>query len=49
MPSAPRRAPSAASRPDRAVIDIGSNTVRMVVYRGSQRAPEIWLNERVSA
>ena len=21
----------------------------MVVYRGSQRAPEIWLNERVSA
>ncbi|HEU4651007.1 MAG TPA: Ppx/GppA family phosphatase, partial [Croceibacterium sp.] len=31
------------------MIDIGSNTVRMVVYRGSQRAPDVWLNERVSA
>ena len=37
------------SRPDRAVIDIGSNTVRLVVYAGSQRAPETWLNENVSA
>ncbi len=37
------------SRPDRAVIDIGSNTVRLVVYAGSQRAPETWLNESVSA
>jgi exopolyphosphatase/guanosine-5'-triphosphate,3'-diphosphate pyrophosphatase len=36
-------------RPDRAVIDIGSNTVRLVVYAGSQRAPEVWLNEKVSA
>ena len=36
-------------RPDRAVIDIGSNTVRLVVYTGSQRAPEVWLNEKVSA
>jgi exopolyphosphatase/guanosine-5'-triphosphate,3'-diphosphate pyrophosphatase len=35
--------------PDRAVIDIGSNTVRLVVYAGSQRAPETWLNENVSA
>lgn len=35
--------------PDRAVIDIGSNTVRLVVYSGSQRAPETWLNENVSA
>jgi len=49
MPSAARRGHAAESRPDRAVIDIGSNTVRMVVYRGSQRAPEVWLNERVSA
>ena len=32
-----------------AVIDIGSNTVRLVVYAGSQRTPEVWLNERVSA
>ena len=36
-------------RPDRAVIDIGSNTVRLVVYAGSQRAPETWLNENLSA
>ena len=47
--AAARRARTDGSRPDRAVIDIGSNTVRMVIYRGSQRAPEIWLNERVSA
>lgn len=50
MPAtAARRAAAAGNRPDRAVIDIGSNTVRMVVYRGSQRAPEVWLNERVGA
>jgi exopolyphosphatase/guanosine-5'-triphosphate,3'-diphosphate pyrophosphatase len=36
-------------RPDRAVIDIGSNTVRLVVYCGSQRVPEVWLNEKTSA
>ena len=46
---AARRARVASNRPDRAVIDIGSNTVRMVIYRGSQRAPDIWLNERVGA
>lgn len=38
-----------AYRPDRAVIDIGSNTVRLVVYSGSRRAPDVWLNEKVSA
>src|SRR5690606_13080303 len=36
-------------RPTCAVIDIGSNTVRLVVYRGSRRAPDVWLNERVVA
>ena len=36
-------------RPDRAVVDIGSNTVRMVVYSGSPRAPDIWLNEKTTA
>ncbi|WAT17541.1 Ppx/GppA family phosphatase [Aurantiacibacter sp. MUD11] len=35
--------------PDRAVIDIGSNTVRLVVYSGPQRAPNVWLNEKVTA
>lgn len=38
-----------ADRPDRAVIDIGSNTVRLVVYSGSRRAPDVWLNEKVTA
>ncbi|OJW59407.1 MAG: exopolyphosphatase [Sphingomonadales bacterium 63-6] len=35
--------------PHRAVIDIGSNTVRLVVYGGAQRAPTVLLNERVTA
>jgi exopolyphosphatase/guanosine-5'-triphosphate,3'-diphosphate pyrophosphatase len=35
--------------PHRAVIDIGSNTVRLVVYGGAQRAPNVLLNERVVA
>ena len=42
----PRWAPPS---PDRAVIDIGSNTVRLVVYSGPQRAPNVWLNEKVVA
>ncbi|TCM18049.1 exopolyphosphatase/guanosine-5'-triphosphate,3'-diphosphate pyrophosphatase [Novosphingobium sp. PhB165] len=33
----------------RAIIDIGSNTVRMVVYNGPPRAPVVVLNEKVSA
>jgi exopolyphosphatase/guanosine-5'-triphosphate,3'-diphosphate pyrophosphatase len=32
-----------------AVIDIGSNTVRLVVYGGPPRAPVVLLNEKVSA
>ncbi|WP_336981165.1 Ppx/GppA family phosphatase [Altererythrobacter fulvus] len=35
--------------PHRAVIDIGSNTVRLVVYGGAPRAPTVLLNERVTA
>ncbi|MFN2100274.1 Ppx/GppA family phosphatase [Altererythrobacter sp. MF3-039] len=35
--------------PRRAVIDIGSNTVRLVVYEGPQRAPEVVWNEKVAA
>lgn len=46
--AAARRRQAEGSQPDRAVIDIGSNTVRLVVYSGSCRAPDIWLNERVS-
>jgi exopolyphosphatase/guanosine-5'-triphosphate,3'-diphosphate pyrophosphatase len=33
----------------RAIIDIGSNTVRLVVYNGPPRAPVVVLNEKVSA
>lgn len=36
-------------RPDRAVIDIGSNTVRLVAYAGPPRVPRAWLNESVTA
>ena len=35
--------------PGRAIIDIGSNTVRMVIYGGSMRAPTTLLNEKVTA
>ncbi|MDJ0642730.1 MAG: Ppx/GppA family phosphatase [Erythrobacter sp.] len=37
------------STPQRAIIDIGSNTVRLVVYGGSMRAPTVLLNEKVTA
>lgn len=36
-------------RPSRAIIDIGSNTVRLVIYGGSMRAPAVLLNEKVTA
>ncbi len=35
--------------PHRAIIDIGSNTVRLVIYAGPARAPAVILNEKVSA
>ncbi len=33
----------------RAIIDIGSNTVRLVIYRGPPRVPVVVLNEKVTA
>lgn len=33
----------------RAIIDIGSNTVRLVIYNGPPRSPVVILNEKVSA
>ncbi|MCB2076189.1 MAG: Ppx/GppA family phosphatase [Novosphingobium sp.] len=33
----------------RAIVDIGSNTVRLVVYEGPPRAPDVILNEKVTA
>ena len=35
--------------PERAIIDIGSNTVRLVMYAGPPRAPRALLNEKVTA
>ncbi|MEP2735882.1 MAG: Ppx/GppA family phosphatase [Erythrobacter sp.] len=35
--------------PERAIIDIGSNTVRMVIYGGTMRAPTVLFNEKVAA
>jgi exopolyphosphatase/guanosine-5'-triphosphate,3'-diphosphate pyrophosphatase len=37
------------SNGERAIIDIGSNTVRLVVYGGTMRAPTVLLNEKVTA
>lgn len=39
----------AASSPRIAIIDIGSNSVRLVVYQGLSRAPGILFNEKVMA
>jgi len=39
----------AGNTPERAIIDIGSNTVRLVIYGGSMRAPTVLLNEKVTA
>lgn len=37
------------NRVERAIIDIGSNTVRLVIYGGSPRAPVTAFNEKVAA
>ncbi|GAA4647522.1 exopolyphosphatase [Pontixanthobacter gangjinensis] len=37
------------NRVERAIIDIGSNTVRLVLYGGSPRAPVTLFNEKVAA
>ncbi len=47
--TASKRLAASGDQPNRAVIDIGSNTVRLVVYTGSRRAPVVWLNEKVTA
>ncbi len=41
--------PGMTQGPERAVVDIGSNTVRVVIYGGPRRAPVVWLNEKVTA
>lgn len=44
-----REAALGGSAGERAIIDIGSNTVRLVVYGGTMRAPTVLLNEKVTA
>jgi exopolyphosphatase/guanosine-5'-triphosphate,3'-diphosphate pyrophosphatase len=46
MASTDRRS---ARAPTRAIIDIGSNTVRLVIYGGPSRAPTVLHNEKVTA
>ncbi|MEZ0242842.1 MAG: Ppx/GppA family phosphatase [Sphingomonas sp.] len=44
------RTPKAETVPDRvAIIDIGSNSIRLVVYQGAARLPAILFNEKVMA
>ncbi len=40
---------TSAHVPTRAIIDIGSNTVRLVIYGGPARAPDVLHNEKVTA
>jgi exopolyphosphatase/guanosine-5'-triphosphate,3'-diphosphate pyrophosphatase len=46
---ADREGAFAGNIPERAIIDIGSNTVRLVLYGGALRAPTVLLNEKVTA
>ena len=39
----------ASATPEQAIIDIGSNTVRLVIYGGPARAPEVLYIEKVTA
>lgn len=38
-----------AATPRRAIIDIGSNSIRLVVFDGPQRLPDVYFNEKVMA
>jgi exopolyphosphatase/guanosine-5'-triphosphate,3'-diphosphate pyrophosphatase len=46
---ADRQGALSGNRVERAIIDIGSNTVRLVLYGGSPRAPVVLFNEKVTA
>lgn len=46
---ADREGSFSGNRVERAIIDIGSNTVRLVIYGGSPRAPVTVFNEKVAA
>ncbi|MBU6268447.1 MAG: exopolyphosphatase [Sphingomonadales bacterium] len=42
-------APASIARTRRAIIDVGSNTVRLVIYDGPARAPIVLYNEKITA
>jgi exopolyphosphatase/guanosine-5'-triphosphate,3'-diphosphate pyrophosphatase len=44
-----KTARDSAYTPTRAIIDIGSNTVRLVIYGGPTRAPDVLHNEKITA
>ena len=43
------RTPDAAGEPRTGIIDIGSNSIRLVVYQGPERLPAVLFNEKVMA
>ena len=45
----PRTADAATAHPRTAIIDIGSNSIRLVVYQGPARLPATLFNEKVMA
>ena len=45
----PGRAIQAGAQPLIGIIDIGSNSIRLVVYRGDGRTPPVIFNEKVMA
>ena len=45
----PREGLAPAAHPRTAIIDIGSNSIRLVVYQGPKRLPSILFNEKVMA
>ena len=47
--TAPEPVPAAGRWPRTAIIDIGSNSIRLVVYQGPARLPAILFNEKVMA
>jgi len=58
LPISPRETPALAAmteiepakvQPRTAIIDIGSNSIRLVVYQGPERLPSILFNEKVMA
>ncbi len=49
MPGQGRGQHAAAGAGQSAIIDIGSNTVRLVIYGGPARAPQVLYNEKVTA